>query len=245
MEDRMNSTMKIRLRRRSGWPLIGLLLGLAAIAACGDDNDDITAPPPTPIVTTIKDSSFAFSELHTFAMPDTVAHIAPRSGTPLDVTRAFDRQILDQVRNTFIARGYTQVTAGGEVTPDFVVLVGTSATTNYDAYVSYFWYPYYGYSASSWAWYAPGFSTSWAVVYPWYPVVGVTSYDRGSLVITLVPTLTVNPLQQTLTAKWAGAATALLNDANPSATITAVINEIFQQSPYLAPAPITASISGR
>ena len=216
-----------------------MLLGLAAIAACGDDNENITAPPPTPVVTTIKDSSFDFSALHTFAMPDTVAHIAPVTGTPLEVTRAFDRQILDQVRNTFIARGYTQVTASSEVTPDFVVLVGTSATTNYNAYVSYFWYPYYGYSANAWSWYAPGFTSSWAVVYPWYPVVGVTSFDRGSLVITLVPTLSVNPLQQTITAKWAGAATALLNDANPSATISSVIDQIFAQSPYLAPAVVT------
>lgn len=240
----MDSTMKTRHHRRSGWPLVGMLLGLAAIAACSDDNN-VTQPVPTPVVATFRDTTFDFSALVTFMMPDTVAHFAPATGTPLEVTRAFDRQILDQVRNTFIARGYKQVTAADKIAADFIVLVGTSATTNYNAYVSYFWFPYYGYTSSSWSWYAPGFGSSWALVYPWYPVVGVTSYDRGSLVITLVPRVSVNPLQQTFTAEWAGAATSLLNDANPSATITSVINQIFTSSPYLQAAPVTASVAER
>jgi len=131
------------------------------LGACGDD-DDIVAVNPT-AVTTFNDASFNFASLHTFAMPDTVVHFAPLTGTPLTVTRQFDQTALNQVRADFLARGYTQVTAGAGVTPDFVVLVGATATTNYNAFVGYPWFSTWGFY-SGWAFYAPGFDTSWGVV---------------------------------------------------------------------------------
>jgi hypothetical protein len=119
------------------------------------------------------------------------------------------------------------------------VLVGTTATTNYNAYVGYSWYGTWGFY-SGWGWYSPGFNTSWGIVYPWYPYVGVTAYDRGTLIVDLIPTLQVNPTSQTIRSAWSGVASALLGLGNVNdATISAAIDQMFQLSPYLtAPAPV-------
>jgi len=157
-------------------PAIGLL---ASTAVACDDDEDIVGVVPTPVVRTVRDPNFNFAPLRTFAMPDTVAHFAPLTGTPLVISREFDRTVLDQVKANLIARGYVQVTAPATVAPDFVVLVGATAATNYNAYATYSWYPYYGYY-SGWGWYAPGFTSDWTLIYPFYPTVGVTSFDRGT-----------------------------------------------------------------
>ena len=228
-------------RRRGGTLLtaIAVLGVVVGMTACGDDDDFVN---PVGAVRVFADSSFDFSTLHTFAMPDTVAHFAPLTGTPLDVTRAFDQTILQQVRADFIARGYVQETNPVQNRPDFVVLVGTSATQNYDAWVSYSWYPYYGYY-SGWGWYAPGFNSGWTISYPWYATVGVTAYDRGTIVVTIVPTndVQINPLTRDIKAAWAGVATGLLNpdlDDDDDVELTqdviqAAINQMFVLSPYL------------
>ena len=107
--------------------------GLLTTAACGDDGDLNLVPVspllPGNLVTTFKDSTFNFTVLHTFAMPDTVLHLAPLTGNPDLLTRDFDRTILDRTRQDFLARGYTQVTPSASVIPDFVVLVGATAGT--------------------------------------------------------------------------------------------------------------------
>jgi len=236
----MSRTTEALRRARTLLPVIALVVAFTGALACGDDDDDITGVVGA--VTTYHDASFNFATLHTFAMPDTVIHFAPLTGTPLAVSREFDRTILDRVRGNLLARGYTQVSNPQTTTPNFVVLVGTTATENYNAYVSYSWFSYYGYY-TGWGWYAPGFGTDWGIVYPWYADVGVTAYPRGSLLVTIVPTVTVNPLSKSITAAWVGAATALLGDqsaAVTSAVITGAIDEMFVQSPYLtASAPLT------
>jgi hypothetical protein len=233
----MMRTMRAQRVVRSLLPVIAVVGGLAVVG-CGDDDNDntITNVVPTPVVVALKDSTYDFSGLTTFAMPDTVAHFSPATGTPLPVSREFDRAILDQVKKDLLARGYIQVSDPKNNRPDFVVLVGASATTNYDAYLTYLWYPYYGYYAG-WGWFSSGFLADWGLVYPWYGSVGITSYDRGSLVVTLVPTLRVNPLSKTITAAWAGAATGLINGTTTTTTVTDAIDQMFALSPYLVAAP--------
>src|SRR6185503_4569878 len=72
-----------------------------AIAAC-DDDDEILFVDVNPIVesavVTFVDSTYSFAGLHTFAMPDTVVHLVPRTGTPLAVTGQYDQVALDRVR---------------------------------------------------------------------------------------------------------------------------------------------------
>jgi hypothetical protein len=202
---------------------------MGGLAACNDD-DDITGP--TGIVTTVRDQTFNFTSLHTFAMPDTIVQFVPLTGSPLVVSRSFDQVALNEVRQNLLARGYTQVTDPQTTRPDFVVLVGSTATTNYDAYVTYPWYNIWGFYPG-WGWYAEGFNSSWNLVYPWYPQIGVTAYDRGTLVVTLLPTASVSALSQTIDASWAGIASALLNGTITSTSVANAVDEMFQQSPYL------------
>ena len=222
-----------RRRRSTLLTAIAVVGVFGAMAACSDDDDIIL---PTATVRTFADSSFNFATLHTFAMPDTVAHFAPLTGTPLPVTNQFDQTILSQVRTDLLARGYTEVTASATTRPDFVVLTGVSATQNYNAFITNGWFSYWGYW-TGWGWIPGGIDPAWTLVYPWYPVVGVTAFDRGTLVVTIIPTTAqVNPLiaAKQLQAVWAGVATSLIGDGNiTQAGVQTAINAMFQQSPYL------------
>jgi len=214
----------------------GLVIGVASLlttAACGDDGDLNLVPvnPGTPIgniVTTFKDSSFNFTTLHTFAMPDTVVHFEPLSPDP--VSRDFDRTALDRVRQDFLARGYTEVTPSSTLIPDFVVLVGAAATDNFDAFVSSNWLTIWGFSPV-WV-FNPAFNNSWILISPWRAAIGAVTFPRGTLIVTLIPTLTVNPLAQSINAAWAGVANGVIG-LQSNATVTAAIDEMFRQSPYL------------
>jgi hypothetical protein len=237
MEERMIGTPQFERRTWTALRAAGLVVGVAgllATAACGDDGDiNLVAITPVPVgnfVTTFKDSTFNFTTLHTFAMPDTVVHLQPLTGTPDVVSRDFDRTILDRTRQDFLARGYTQVTPTTSLIPDFVVLVGAAATDNFDAFANSNFFAIWG-SSPVWV-FQPAFNNSWILVSPWNVVVGPTSFARGTLIITLIPTLSVNPLAQSIRAAWAGVGTGALGLQN-NATITAAIDEMFRQSPYL------------
>ena len=221
-----------RRHARALLPVIGLVGGLLGMAAC-DEDDFVNFIEPIPSrVFTLKDSTFNFTTLHTFSMPDTVLHRLPVTGTAIAVSREFDRVILTRVRQDFLARGYIDVTNPGTVRPDFVVLVATTASDNFNAWAGYDWFGVWGFY-SGWGWFAPGFNTTWGIVYPWFPTIGVTSFERGTLIVDLIPTLSVNPTNKTIRSAWAGVATALLNGTITSTTITAAIDEMFVQSPYL------------
>ncbi len=220
---------------------LSCLAGVVLLAACGDKNVITSVVPPTNIVTTavatFKDSTFDFTTLHTFAMPDTVVQFPPATGTPLAVTRQFDQVALNQVRADLIARGYVEVTDPQTTMPDFVVLTGVTATTNYNAFVGYPFFVTWGFYPG-WGFFTPGFNNSWTIAFPWFPVVGATAYDRGTLVVTIIPTKTINPLNESITAAWAGVASALLNGNITSSTVTSAIDAMFAQSPYLTASPV-------
>jgi Domain of unknown function (DUF4136) len=237
MEERMTPKFTVLRRMCTLLPAIGLLTGMAV--AC-DDDDDIVGVIPTPVVRVANNPAFNFSSLKTFSMPDTVAHFAPLTGTPLAVSRDFDRTVLDQVKANLLARGYVQAANPIQNRPDFVVLVGATATQTYDAYATYSFYPYYGYY-SGWGWYTPGFTSDWTIAYPFYASVGVTTLERGTFLVTLVPTapaLAVNPLvAKQFNAEWAGSATSLLDGGATENLVKAAVDAMFAQSPYLVAAP--------
>src|SRR5215203_2524429 len=136
-ENRMSPMFAVLRRVCTLLPAIGLLSGMTL--ACDDDDDDIVNVVPNPVVRTVRDPAFNFASLRTFAMPDTVAHLVALTGTPLPVSREFDRTVLDQVRANLLARGYTQVDNPQTETPDFLVLVGATAATNYNLFVTDVW----------------------------------------------------------------------------------------------------------
>jgi len=99
---------KTEARRRGSTLLAAIaVVGVfGAMAACSDDNDIII---PSGSVVTFADSSFDFTTLHTFALADTVAHLANIGVNPVATTTAFDQTILSQVRADLLARGYTEI----------------------------------------------------------------------------------------------------------------------------------------
>lgn len=228
----MTSKFTVLRRMCTLLPAIGLLTGMAV--ACDDDDDLIGVP--TPIVRTIRDPAFNFATLRTFAMPDTVAHLNIIPGTPDEVTRAFDATVLSQVKANLLARGYVQVANPATTQPDFVVLIGANASTQAIAYQTYSFYPYYGYY-SGWGWYAPGLTSDYTLAFPFYSSTDVVTFDRGTFLVTIVPTLTVNPLAKQFLAQWAGSATSLLTAGTNEALVRASVDEMFAQSPYLVAGP--------
>jgi hypothetical protein len=240
MEERMIGTPQSGRHTWTTLRVASLVVGVAGLlttAACGDSTDLNLVPVaiPSNIVTTFHDSTFNFGALATFAMPDTVVHFAPVVGSPSPISRDFDATILGRVRQDFVSRGYQDISVQinpGAQTPDFIVLVGATESDNYNAFIGYPWFTIWGFSPV-WAWYQPGFNNSWTIVFPWGQVVGTTAYPRGTLVVTLIPTATVNPLAASIGAKWAGVATGLAAGTQTNASITAAIDEMFRQSPYL------------
>jgi hypothetical protein len=240
MEDRMIGTTRAWRRARTLVPVICLAGGLVGMAACNDDDINV----PVAGVITFKDSTFNFTTLHTFAMPDTVIHFNPVTGTPLAVSREFDATILSQVRQNFLSRGYTQIARPDITRPDFEVLVGVTATTNFNAFVSFSWFSLWG-SKPVWGWFTPGFDNSWGFFFPWAVAVGPTAFDRGTLIVTLVPTSSIDVVNKTFRPAWAGVATALLNSdigiPITATTISLAIDQMFVLSPYLtASAPLVS-----
>jgi len=230
--------IQARQRARTLLPIVRFLVGLGGLAgltACNDDNN-IVPPIATKVVAVFKDSTFDFTTLHTFAMPDTVVHFTPLTGTPLEVTRDFDQTTLNRVRQDLIARGYTEITNPQLVKPDFVVLVGATATQSYNAFVGYSWFTVWGFY-SGWGWFKPGFNTTWGIIYPWFGVVGVTAYDRGTLIVDLIPTSEVNAATRTIRSAWTGVASSLLDGDINANTINTAIDEMFRLSPYLTAPP--------
>jgi hypothetical protein len=122
------------------------------------------------------------------------------------------------------------------VRPDFVVLVGATATQNYNAFAGYSWFTVWGFFPG-WGWFKPGFNTTWGIVYPWFGVVGVTAYQRGTLIVDLIPTSEVDVNTRTIRSAWTGVAASLLDGDINSNTINTAIDEMFRLSPYLTASP--------
>ena len=226
---------KTEARRRGSTLLAAIaVVGVfGAMAACSDDNDIII---PAGSVVTFADSSFDFTTLHTFALADTVAHLTNIGVNPVATTTAFDQTILSQVRADLLARGYTEIAEPSATRPDFVVLTGVSASDNYNAFITSNWFTYWGVSPV-WTWLPSGVDPSWTIIYPWFNPGSVVTFQRSSLIVTIVPTtVVVNPLiaQKEIRAVWAGVATSLLGQENITQTnVQNAINIMFQQSPYL------------
>lgn len=226
---------KTEARRRGSTLLAAIaVVGVfGAMAACSDDNDIII---PAGSVVTFADSSFDFTTLHTFALADTVAHLTNIGVNPVATTTAFDQTILSQVRADLLARGYTEIAEPSATRPDFVVLTGVSASDNYNAFITSNWFTYWGVSPV-WTWLPGGVDPSWTIIYPWFNPGSVVTFQRSSLIVTIVPTtVVVNPLiaQKEIRAVWAGVATSLLGQENITQTnVQNAINIMFQQSPYL------------
>ena len=239
----MRAVVQARPHARALVPVIGVLVALGAVGlatACEDDNNFTNVVPGTQAVATFKDDTFNFTTLQTFVLPDSVVHFEPVTGTPLPVTRQFDAIAIARVRQNFLARGYTEETNPRVNRPSFVVLVGASASLNYNAWVSYSWFSLWGFFPG-WQFFTPGFTPAWGINFPWFTTVGVTAYPRGTLIVTLIPTSSIDPVARRIQASWAGVATSLLDGTVDDNAVAAAIDEMFRQSPYLVASAPTFS----
>lgn len=207
---------------------------LATALTSGCVGDPIVSVPTNGMVMTFNDGSVDFGALNTFAMPDSIVHIAPATGTPLDISRQYDSVVLERVRRNFVSRGYTEVSAPSNKTPSFVVLVGATAMTDFRPWAPYPWYASWSFY-DGWGWYSPGFNADWMLIFPWSVVFGGMVVDRGTILITVVPTASVNQIGKSMRSAWAGLATAELDDVSLTADgLRSCIDEMFRQSPFLA-----------
>ncbi len=215
------------------------LIGALAVGACGDDDGNfIILSPTTPAVGTVvtfHDSTFNFNSLFSFAIADSVVQFNPVTGNPVAVPHTFDQVALSQVRSNLLARGYKDVTGTGE-RASFVVLLGASATDNFNAFASFPWFSLWGFSPV-FSFFTPGFDNSWGITFPWFAQTGTTNFARGTLVVTIVPTASVDTTTKTIRPVWSGVATGLLNSGTTSDVVQAAVNEMFRQSPYLVAGP--------
>jgi len=206
------------------------MVGTAAVMGCV--GEPIVNVPASGIVMTFNDGSVDFGGLTTFAMPDTVVHYGPTDGVS-DLPRQFDSVALRRVRQDFLARGYTEVADPVRNKPSFIVLVGAIATTDYRPWTPYNWYSMWGFYPG-WGWYSPGFNSDWMIFFPWSVVFSGMVVDRGTIVVTLIPTTSVNQINKSVKSAWAGLATSELDDVPLSADgVRFAIDEMFRQSPFL------------
>lgn len=229
----MTRTIEVPRRLRALLPAFGLVAGLGGLAgviSCNDDDDNLVGPL-TSGVAVFKDDAFNFATLRTFSMPDTIVQFTPITGAPLPVTRQFDAVALTRVRQNLFARGYTEVSDPRVATPTFIVLVSSAATNNFNAFANFSWFTAWGFFPG-WAFF-PGFATDWGIVFPWVGTTGVASFDRGTLIVEIIPTTSVNTTSRTIRAAWAGVASAALAGSVDANRVAEAVDQMFALSPYL------------
>jgi hypothetical protein len=182
------------------------------------------------LVITVYDTAFDFSTVQTYFMPDTIVRVG--EGDDDDVDGSFDQEILDKIASELATLGYQRIFDDSGDIPDLFVAVGTSSST-FGWWVPggcwYCWYPGYPGWGPGWPGY-PGYPS-----YPWYPGYGGT-YQTGSLGIAMV-----NPVAPPVEGErpdiyWGGVINGLLSstNANTAARVLLNIEQLFDQSPYLA-----------
>jgi hypothetical protein len=200
---------------------IPALLCAAAVACYPDQMDSLTE---TASVTTLVDSQgVALLDARTFAMPDTIVVVNRGAGV---VGHNGDDQILARIRESFISRGWRDVTNLRAEKPDVVVL--TAAVEQAHTGVAYGdWWSAWGY----WPGWGGSYGSDWAWGYP----SGVTfTYESGTLLIVMLDRRHDNTSEKRVPVLWAAGVNAVL--ATPTFNIDlaiAGVDQAFAQSPYL------------
>ena len=212
------------------WRRSAALVLVVAAGACYP-GDGPTNVQDLDIVLTLYDQEINFRSFQTFAMPDTVLHV---SNDTLDilipVSRENDELILDLVAENMIAAGYFREFDNHANGADLVMLVGAIATEQTEYWVYQDWWGYWGYWRG---WGYPGYP-AYGPGYGWYyppTYVGSTTFEQGSLVLTLVDPNAAGI--DGVPVIWSGVVRGLLNYGGETGRITSGIDQAFSQSPYL------------
>jgi hypothetical protein len=169
------------------------------------------------IVITHHNPDYNFVAKGTYAMPDKVVKITgnlQEGDLPEYIPAVNATVILGAIDANMQSLGWTKVAL--DASPDLLMAPAAWETTTI-----YYYYDY-------WYWWWGGYYPS----YPYYPPVYSYSYTTGSLLMTMSDPNEVsgngNPIQQ-----WSGVLNGILNEKFDNARVTNLINQAFDQSPYL------------
>ncbi len=212
--------MRPMSRRCWRFPLAGgLLVGVAAIMA-GCYPGEINSLDQTDIVVTAHDENADFQSKRTYVVPDTVVNLAAEPGTPTTLPPSTEATILERVRGNMNALGYTVEPNPTQNPPDVIVLCAyATADFEYWYYNGWCdWWYWYGYGCGGWGW------------YPGYDSVTVTA---GMLLLTMLDLQGRNPDTEEVPVIWSAFISGILGSGPDNARVSRVINQSFNQSPYL------------
>jgi hypothetical protein len=227
----MKYTRVETLGRARGARAIFAVLGLAFVAGACYPGDGPTNVQDLDVVLTVYDQDTNFGGFQTFAMPDTVLHVSADIGDDiLPLPRTYDDLILGVVANNMTAAGYTRELDAEANGADLVMLVGAIGVEKTQYWVYQDWWSYWGWWPG---WGYPGYP-GYGPGYGWYyppTYVGGTSFEQGSLVMTLVDPNAGDG--EAIPVIWSGVVRGLLNYGGEANRLTNTINQAFTQSPYL------------
>jgi hypothetical protein len=214
------SIIEVTMRRLSF--AFAAVAAVALSAGCYPDRSVSSAAQLDLVLTQVNPNS-VFRGVATYSLADSIVHLIPE-GSEDTLSRAYDQLILNTVKSNLDGLGWTEVANTQDNPPDVAVEVSAIATENY-AWISYPWFPYWGWY---WPWY-PGY----APIYP--PTTIVYNYKTGTLIMDMIDAKNPDTPGQKLKIMWTGALNGVLETGNASARLTSGINQAFTQSPYLKP----------
>ena len=207
---------------------VAVLISLAVSCYPGE----ITNVAQTDIIGTTFVKNAAWGSFDTVVVLDTVVHFVPEGSDTVPISREFDQQIINLVKQGYTEYGYTLID-WNDVDPDtreqsyaFIQVTAASTTVYWQWYSGGWWGGWGGWGG----WWGPG----WGWGYPCCGGVGSTTYNTGSIFIDM---LDGRDLVDDTTAKvlWSATINGLLgsSSAGTADRIDRDIEQAFVQSPYL------------
>lgn len=207
--------MRSFMRMRPAAALAALLAAAALFGSCYP-GDDLTVSE-TDIVVTAFNQDIDFATLTTYALNDTVVHLVP-DGEDDDITRAYDDEILQEVRDNLNDLGFTEVVDPDAADALVVVAVTVSDYTGYYSYSPCYYYCWY--YPPGWGWYYPPYMASY-------------SFSVGTIIINMAERVDPGSSEGDVPVAWVGALNGYSSSSSNLTRIRGGIDQAFAQSQYL------------
>jgi hypothetical protein len=204
-------------------------VGLLLIGVLGCYPGSVNDVSELDTVLTLFDDEKDFSEIQTYVLIDTVVRVGDDDDDEDEVSNEFDQDIIDVTRRNLDALGYVEVEPEDEV-PDVFITLEKSVGEYSIIYDPIYWWDWWGWYPW-WPGYPPG---GWYPGYPWCCAVSY-SYPVGSVFIKMYDTEDLDEDDEEIPNIWLGAINGLAtgSDASIRARINDLIDQAFEQSPYL------------
>ena len=189
--------------------LVLVALGLAAVIQSCYPGDSLGTTETDTITTFVKKDA-DFSQINTYAMPDSVAFIT-NDGVGVSGNRSFDETVLNAIDRNMAALGFQKVSDPNTADVHVLPMATTTEWSGGTCYPSYGWCYWYCY---------PG----WC-----YPVT--YTYTTGTILMTMLnPNQGGNNATADADALWLAAINGLLTNSPSNQRINERIDQAFTQS---------------